>query len=132
PVSTASPAEVIAAGEFVLLRQRVDDAAAIAEAVATSLAELRPWMPWATKDATDPAVQQRRLERLAAGWDAGSAFDYVIVEGEKVIGVANLFARVGDGALELGYWVRSDYTGRGIASACAACIDVSGSRASRH
>jgi RimJ/RimL family protein N-acetyltransferase len=121
-VDETRPPEVVAAGAFTLRRLCVDDAAAIAEAVAASLSELRPWMPWATDEATDPAWQQQRLQNHLSDWDRGSSFDYVIVDDGRVLGVIDLSDRAGAGALELGYWLRSDYSGRGIATACAAAL----------
>lgn len=116
------PPEVVEAEGLTLRRQCVDDAEAIAEAVAVSLPALQPWMPWATDEATDPSWQRQRLETRASDWDEGSSFDYVIVEDNRVVGVIDLSARVGPGALEIGYWLRSDRTGRGIATVCAAAL----------
>jgi RimJ/RimL family protein N-acetyltransferase len=106
-----------------LRRPELDDADAIAEAVAASLTELVRWMPWASAAAADPAMQRRRLEDVVAHWDDGSDFSYVVTADDgAVIGGMGLHARLGPGALEIGYWLRTDYTGRGIATACAAAL----------
>ena len=41
-------------------RAAAGDAEMAARAVAESLEHLRPWMPWATAEATDPAFQRER------------------------------------------------------------------------
>jgi RimJ/RimL family protein N-acetyltransferase len=105
-----------------LRRSRVEDADALARAVAASLAELRPWMPWASAEAADPEFQRRRLQDVGLHWEDGSDFFYMIVTRDQVSGAMGLHARVGPGGLELGYWLRTDYTGRGIATACAGAL----------
>lgn len=112
------PPEVLDVAGVQLRRHRVDDADAIAEAVAASLAELRPWMTWASDEAADPDVQRCRLEDVVPHWDDGTDFSYLIVASNQVIGSIGLHARVGPEALEIGYWLRTDFTGRGIATAC--------------
>lgn len=117
------PPEMLEAGHVRLRRHRVSDAEGIAEAVAASMTELQPWMPWAAEEATDVSFQRQRLESAVGMWDDGSDFSYVVVDDEdRVLGVMSLMARIGPDALEVGYWLRSDSTGRGIATACAAAL----------
>ena len=118
---SASPPDVLEVADLVLRRQRADDAEGIAAAVGASLPQLTCWMPWATDEAADPGFQRRRLEALS-GWEDGSEFAYVIVEDQDVIGCMGLHVRMGPGALEIGYWLRSDRTGRGIATGCAGAL----------
>ncbi len=40
----------------------------------------------------------------------------------ELLGGVGLYRRVGPGALEIGYWVRSDRTGRGIATEAARAL----------
>lgn len=122
PAVTRPPEVLDAGGGVQLRRPRVDDAEGIAAAVAASLPELRPWMPWATEEAGQPDVQRVRLEEAMPHWEAGADFSYVIVDDGHVLGSVGLHARIGPGALELGYWVRSEYTGRGIATASAGAL----------
>lgn len=87
------------------------------------MTELCPWMPWATEEATDVHFQRRRLESAVGQWEVGSDFSYVVLDDEdRILGVMSLMARIGPGALEIGYWLRSDFTGRGIATACVAAL----------
>jgi RimJ/RimL family protein N-acetyltransferase len=122
---SAVPPEVLRAGRVVLRHQRVEDAQGIAAAVADSLPELRPWMPWATDESSNVAFQKRRLEQDAVDWDEGPDFPYVIIDQDVVIGCMGLHARVGPGALEIGYWLRTSHTGRGIVTGCVQVLTTS-------
>ena len=116
-----SPDVLLEAGSVRLRRHSVGDAEGIAEAVAVSLGELRQWMPWATDEAADVEFQRQRLQSAVGQWEARSEFSYVVVDDEeRILGVMSLMARLGSGVLEVGYWMRSDFAGRGIATACVA------------
>jgi RimJ/RimL family protein N-acetyltransferase len=121
--SATHPPEVLQVDATVQLRRHhIDDAEAIAAAVAASLPELRPWMPWASEDAARAEVQRSRLEVAVPHWDQGSEYEYVVLVDGRLVGSVGLHARVGAGALEIGYWMRSDHTGRGIATACTRAL----------
>lgn len=95
------------------------DAEAVAAAVTASRPELAPWMPWAT------AAYDREA---ALGWIMGrfdpSEAAFVITDDRgEVLGTCglNLFDTANHRA-NLGYWLRSDATGRGIATAAAILV----------
>lgn len=93
------------------------DATAIANAVQASLAELAPWMPWASEAYGAPdALQWIRGE-------FGEAHRFVIVDASgDIVGSCGLNGvDEGNNSANLGYWVRSDRTGRGTATA-ATCL----------
>jgi ribosomal-protein-serine acetyltransferase len=90
-----------------------DDAEALAAAVAESLAELRPWMPWAS--AEPQSVEARRAWIRACADDPDDL--YAIVADGAIAGSCGLHHRIGPRGLELGYWVTTPLTGRGIATA---------------
>ena len=94
--------------------------AALLAAVIESHEHLRPWMPWADHYDQDRAAEY--LRDCQAQWASGSAFSYAIIVGDHIVGSAGLHDRVGDGGLEIGYWVRSGWTGRGIATDATAAL----------
>jgi RimJ/RimL family protein N-acetyltransferase len=115
-----SPPELLSHGRVSLRRWRPGDCAALLAAVIESQEHLRPWMPWADRYDQDSAAQY--LRECDAHWASGSAFAYAIIVSGQIVGSAGLHDRVGDGGLEIGYWVHRDWTGRGIATAAAAAL----------
>ncbi len=105
----------------------ITDAEAVARAVAESLEHLQPWMPWATKQSTDPDFQRDRIRKQPALAQRGEEWQYGLFAGDEpdVLGSFGLMTRRGPGTLEIGYWVHVDAGGRGYAShAAAALTDV--------
>lgn len=89
------------------------------DAVISSYAQLHPWMSWCTQPLT---IEARRgfIERAAAKWAANSTFHWFIFDTDtRFLGTVSLMDSVGPGALEIGYWLRTEATGRGIMSRCA-------------
>ena len=115
-----SPLDKLSHGQVDLRRWHPDDAAALAAAVIESQEQLRPWMPWADHYDEDRAAEF--LRDCAAHWSSGSDFNYAITIGGQIVGSAGLHDRVGAGGLEIGYWVHSDWTGRGIATDATAAL----------
>ena len=116
-----SPPEQLAHASIELRRWREADADLCLRLVSESLAHLRPWMPWATSD-YGPADATGYLQRCEADWAAGTAFQYLVLAGGQPAGSAGLMARIGDGGLEIGYWVHPTFTGRGVATSAAAAL----------
>jgi ribosomal-protein-serine acetyltransferase len=128
----ASPPERVELGardlqaDVVLRRLTVGDAAAVATAVAENLEHLRPWMPWANAESTDERFQRRRIAEADAQWARGADFGYGLFDGHgRLLGAFGLTARRGPATLEIGYWLRADACGRGLATrAVAALTDI--------
>lgn len=100
------------------------DAPLLKEAVDASLDHLRPWMPWA-HDHPQPLEATVELLRTFRGrFDLGEDFVYGIFDAaeERVVGGSGLHTRLGAGALEIGYWIRADAAGRGLATETAAAL----------
>ena len=98
---------------------REEDAEAFNAAVHESLDELRPWMPWAAAEPR-PVAQRLELIRTWAAEHAGGGDEsYGIFLDGTVAGACGLHRRIGEGGLEIGYWVRTADTGRGIATEAA-------------
>ncbi len=63
-----------------------------------------------------------------AAWESGSTYEFVMVEAttDRVVGVIALHRRIGEGGIEIGYWVRTDATGQGYATAAAKVLTGAG------
>lgn len=101
-------------GDVTVRRWQADDAQALNDAIAASREHLLPWMPWA---AAAPDTLERRRERIAEWereWLAGGDCVYGIFVGGAVAGGSGLHRRLGPDGLEIGYWLASQFTGRGV------------------
>jgi len=105
--------------ERLLLRPpRPGDGPAICEAVAASLAELRPWMPWAQGEPT-PEEAEANARRTLAKFMLREDLTFALFDANtgQVLGGTGLH-RI-DWSLprfEIGYWCRTGFTGRGLVS----------------
>lgn len=112
------PPHLIEIDELCLRRPRLADVESFHDAVIASYAELHPWMSWCTEPLR---VEDRRgfIERAAVKWDAQTAFHWFILGPDsEFLGTVSLMDSVGAGGLEIGYWLRTEATGRGIMSRC--------------
>jgi RimJ/RimL family protein N-acetyltransferase len=75
---SAHPPGRVTAGPLVLRRMEVGDAGIIAAVVGESLDHLRPWMPWANKEAADRRTQLARITEADELWDSGTDYIYAI------------------------------------------------------
>jgi len=64
----------------------------------------------------------QRVRNWRAHFESGKQFVYAAFEQERMIGGGMLFPRIGPDALELGYQLRRDATGRGFATEIAAAL----------
>jgi RimJ/RimL family protein N-acetyltransferase len=100
--------------EFLLRRYTRDDIEELHEAIKASYAEIHPWMPWCVEPVK---IEEQRdfVERASLKWVTGEAFDFGIFDADgRQIGAVSLMDGVGPGGLEVGYWLRTDATGRGV------------------
>lgn len=113
------PPDELAAGPVVLKRWRTEAAEALALELEQSREHLAPWLAWA-------AVPQDRLSFLLgseAAFETRTDFGYGIWEpGGRLAGGAGLHARLGPGALEIGYWIAVGSINRGYATAAARAL----------
>jgi RimJ/RimL family protein N-acetyltransferase len=111
------PPEMINAGELVLKRWEPEWAEEGAAAVRESLPELKPFLPWAT-DGYDVDAATTYIKMSAESWAKGVEFNYAIFTTVgDLIGSIGLMTRAGAGALEIGYWIRTPWAGRGLMTA---------------
>ncbi|MFA6451708.1 MAG: GNAT family N-acetyltransferase [bacterium] len=111
----------ISDGVIRLRPNRPDDAEDIFEAVAESKKELRPWIPWCHENYS---IEDTRtwLAGRDDEWKKGINYDLAIedadtgayIGGTGVVNIAPAHKRG-----EIGYWVRTSRSGRGIAVAAA-------------
>ena len=114
--------ETIQADAVVLRRWRRDYAEVAAAAVQASLPELKPFMPWASEE-YDVETAGKFADISDEGWTSGAQRNYAIFDRSGVlVGSCGLHDRVGPGALEIGYWLHSDHTGRGYATMAAIAL----------
>lgn len=115
--------DTIQANPLVLSRWRADDLDEVLEAVQSSFHELQQWMDWAQSMASYDE-QHAVLIAGHAAFEAGTEFGYVFreVSTGALVGGGGAHRRVGPGALEIGYWVRSDRHNRGYATTAVAAL----------
>ncbi len=113
--------------ERLLLRApRAGDGPGNYRAILESMAELRPWMPWATDDIsveTQEAVMRRAHADFMARTDLMMLmFDRANGEEVGVTGLHRIDWRVPK--FEIGYWLRTAYTGRGYMTEAVLALTV--------
>ncbi|WP_218009761.1 GNAT family N-acetyltransferase [Actinomadura kijaniata] len=123
---TARPPERIVlprtAPPVVLRRMTEADAEAVHEAVTESFPHLHAWMDWAAEPPT-LAGQVEFLRHSVREWEQGSQCDYGMFGPDgTMLGAAALADRGEPGTREIGYWVRTDHTRRGLATAAAGAL----------
>lgn len=100
------------------------DAPLLAEAVTASVEHLRPWMPWAHAEPEPMEEKFQRLKRFRGLFDLGQDFIYGIFSPDdtKLLGGTGLHTRLGEGALEIGYWIHKDYANQGLVTESSAAL----------
>lgn len=105
------------------------DAPVIAAAIAASQAELRRWFTWAQGEPSTAACRER-CEKAEHNFETGAeyCFHLWLAKGEPTAakafaGKVNLVSRASDVPLyELGYWLRSDLAGQGLAAEAVGAV----------
>ena len=117
------PPRALRAGWLTCRLIEAGDADYLYEAVLASMDHLRPWMPWVTgynREMADEYVS--KALRGASGQPVREAI-YVPTDSESsFLGSFGLHARLGPGALEIGYWVDVRHTCRGVGTLSAALL----------
>jgi RimJ/RimL family protein N-acetyltransferase len=100
------------------------DAPLLKEAIDSSLDHLRPWMPWAADEPQPLAAKVALLRRFRGQFDLGQDFLYGLFSPDEseVVGGSGLHTRAGEGALEIGYWIRASRAGHGLATEATAAL----------
>lgn len=84
------------------------------EEVKKSLAELSPWLGWATEE-YKVEDSYEYLQGCVQEWEKGKEFNYMILdENKNFMGmISALNVKEKDKCLEIGYWISSNYAGKG-------------------
>jgi ribosomal-protein-serine acetyltransferase len=113
---------MINAGALVLKRWEPAWAEQAAAAVRESLPELREFLPWAGDD-YDAETSRAYLEKSKQDWADGTEFNYAMFTATgELVGAIGMMTRMGPGVLELGYWTRTAYAGRGYMTAAVEAL----------
>jgi ribosomal-protein-serine acetyltransferase len=109
---------IIGGGDVRIRPYLVQDADAVWQSVRESLAELMPWMPWC-HPAYSRAESRSWLEVQVAAFKARAAFEFAVVssDGRYLGGCGLNQIEAQNRRANLGYWVRSSATRRGVATA---------------
>jgi RimJ/RimL family protein N-acetyltransferase len=109
--------EMLSAPPLELRRCQLEYIDALMRAIARSRRELARWLPWADPMPTIDA-ERRFIEDQQRAFDSDDDYGYFLIERPtgEIVGGAGLHRDEG-GVAEIGYWVRSDRTSRGYATA---------------
>jgi RimJ/RimL family protein N-acetyltransferase len=123
-MSAADPPYAIRTERLLLRCWDPADAAALKDAIDTSVDHLAPWMPWASAEPQPLEEKVALLRRFRGHFDLGQDFVYgaFTPDGSEVVGGTGLHTRVGEGAFEIGYWIRESRIGAGLATELSAAL----------
>ena len=111
-------------GDIVVRPYRSEDIPALYEAARESIPELAAWMPWCHPDYSLDETRSCILSRDEA-WKRDSEYGFGIFDkqsGRYLGGVGLNFVNRNHDLVNLGYWVRTSATGRGIASSATRLV----------
>jgi RimJ/RimL family protein N-acetyltransferase len=113
-----SPAYRIHTPRLVLRCWNPGDAPRLKAAIDESLEHLRAWTDWAMREPSRLEEIVQRLRKFRAWFDEDENYTLGIFSRDEsqVLGGTGLHKRNGPNALEIGYWLHKDHTGRGYAT----------------
>ena len=119
-----NPAYRIETERLVVRCYQPSDTQLLADSVIESVEHLKPWMEWAERDPIDLDSVIARLRRFRSRFDLGQDFAYTILSSDesRILGGTGLHTRLGEGALEIGYWIHADFINQGLATEVSAAL----------
>lgn len=121
------PPDRIPTDRLVLQRWQLEHAPLLKAAIDANLAHLQAWMPWAAAEPTELPELGLRLARFSADFDAGVRWLYGICPPNEAAVLGGLGLHPTKDGMEIGYWLRSDHTGKGyITEAVRAALALPG------
>lgn len=110
--------EMELAKDSLLLRPlKLTDSKAVYEAVRESINDITPWMPWCHESYT-LNDSEKWIEFSTKAWSNGTEYDFAIIDKKDGTFLGGCGLNNIDNnhrVANLGYWVRSGRTGKGIA-----------------
>ncbi len=124
------PPDRIETQRLVLRCWTVSDAPRFKRSLDASLPEMQAWIDWTRREPSEITVIEERLAGYERDFHDGGNALYAILDRDEadVLGGIGLYRRVGPGALEVGYWIRSDQAGRGLATEATRILSAIGLR----
>ncbi len=119
-----NPAYRIETERLVLRCWNPADAPLLKVAIDASVEHLKPWMPWVHAEPEELSVKVDRLRRFRGNFDLDKEYVYGIFDRaeQQVLGGSGFHTRVGEGALEIGYWIHADHINLGLATEVSAAL----------
>jgi RimJ/RimL family protein N-acetyltransferase len=111
-------------GQILIRPYSAEDTSAVYEAVRESINEISAWMPWCHADYAIEETSAFILSRAEA-WSNDREYTFGIFDAGtgKFLGSTGLnFINRVHNCANLGYWVRSSWTGRGVASSATRLV----------
>lgn len=121
---TSAGSGLLSDGDLVLRPVVREDADDVLQAVRTSLDHLRPWMQWATGD-----VDRHAVDHFIDQVEAGNEHCFAIRDRDEGRFLGTCALNNVDGhhrTANLGFWLRSGATGKGVATRAARMVLVHG------
>ncbi len=111
-----SPPDRIDLGDVVLRAPTPADAGALLASTTRDLDHLGPWMAWAIPERNTLEARAAFIDECRAKADDGREAHYLVVDPAdgRVVGACGLHDRIGNDGREIGYWLASAVTGRGL------------------
>jgi RimJ/RimL family protein N-acetyltransferase len=100
------------------------DAPLLKDAVDSSIDHLLPWMPWARYEPQTLAEKVDQLRDFRGQFDRDENWIYGVFsrDGSRQVGGGGLHPRGGPDSLEIGYFIRADSIGQGLATELTAVL----------
>lgn len=104
------------------------DAELLKNAIDRSIDHLKPFMPWARFEPEPIDAKINRIRRWRSDFDADRDYVFgVFDKSESVsLGGTGLHTRVGQNALEIGYWIAAEAINQGYATELSAALTKAG------
>ncbi len=107
-----------------LRRYETSDAEQMSRVVTASRHYLAPWMPWARDEPINHEERAGLISSLMREFDDGSDFAMAVIlrDNDQYVGSTGFHTRLGEGILEIGYWIAADQQHRGYITEAAAAL----------